>query len=381
MTTLRFLLFALFLTTGCLGAPDNADVRADDSSSQVRVPGPDDRVRVFDTLQAEWREVRLREVPAGGEVLHEGRLLRVRTGARILEWVKDVDVRLLAEADRAFSRGPHLRDPSDTDIVRVLGAQTRHCGLTAVRPGENFVFQGRIFRTRLAATGGLEYANTGHTLSRVARTYTRPADTLIDLSVHYEDAGGESVISGTPEHPFFVPARGEYVDMGELEPGTVLHTSDGSLARVVASSKRHGGFIVHNLEVEGTHNYLISAPDSDTPAVLVHNTCGPGQTLSPALKDSPYHPDAVAARVKPEYRPSSAHDPRSPNFNVRKTPEPADAREVYDRSVRTDMGVYFGKNEKGEIYRFSSDNTGGVHFNGIFKPSELPGAIVRQLGQ
>lgn len=41
----------------------------------------------------------------------------------------------------------------------------------------------------------------------------------------------------------------------------------------------------------------------------------------PALKGDPYHPDSVQQRVRPEYRRNPAHDPRSPYFNPRKTPE------------------------------------------------------------
>ena len=45
----------------------------------------------------------------------------------------------------------------------------------------------------------------------------------------------------------------------------------------------------------------------------------------PALPGSPYAPETVARRVRPEYQSNPAHDPRSPLFNPRKTPEPADA--------------------------------------------------------
>ncbi|WP_283808534.1 hypothetical protein [Lujinxingia sediminis] len=39
--------------------------------------------------------------------------------------------------------------------------------------------------------------------------------------------------------------------MGELEAGTVLRTTDGSLARVAGSERRQGSFEVFNFEVEG----------------------------------------------------------------------------------------------------------------------------------
>lgn len=90
-----------------------------------------------------------------------------------------------------------------------------------------------------------------------------------------------------------------------------------------------------------------------------------GQVASPALKGDPYHPDSVAARIRPEYKSNPAHDPRSPLFNPRKTPEPADAATVYSSAQRTGMGTWIGQAPDGNIYQFFSDNAGGVHFSGI----------------
>jgi uncharacterized protein RhaS with RHS repeats len=102
-------------------------------------------------------------------------------------------------------------------------------------------------------------------------------------------------------------------------------------------------------------------------------------TPSPALKGSPYNPNVVANRIKPPYQPNPAHDPRSPLFNPRKTPEPADACSVYDNSIRGGMGVWYGRGDNGDIYRFFSDNTGGVHFSGIVSEPQVPSSILDQL--
>jgi RHS repeat-associated protein len=99
-------------------------------------------------------------------------------------------------------------------------------------------------------------------------------------------------------------------------------------------------------------------------------------TLSPALNDSPYHPDSVGARVKPEYRANPAHDSRSPLLNPKKTPEPADARAVYGGAARADMGTWYGRGEGG-WYRYFSDNAGGAHFSGIVPEAQVPAAILR----
>jgi pretoxin HINT domain-containing protein len=164
------------------------------------------------------------------------------------------------------------RYPEADDVVEVFGEAGSPTRLGDVRAGERVVFRSRLYETR-AAPGeqGLEVRPTGLRLERVTRTYTRRSPTLIDLTIRYGDDRAESVLTVTPEHPFFVPARSGYVPMDELAPGTVLQTTDGSEATVAARSERHGDFEVHNLEVEHAHNYFVSPPGANQPGVLVHN--------------------------------------------------------------------------------------------------------------
>lgn len=105
-----------------------------------------------------------------------------------------------------------------------------------------------------------------------------------------------------------------------------------------------------------------------------------GVSPSPALRGTPYHPEMVASRIKPPYQSNPAHNPRSSDFNPRKTPEPQNACSVYDNSVRGDMGTWYGKGNNEEIYRFFSDNAGSVHFSGSFPISDIPTSILKQLG-
>jgi RHS repeat-associated protein len=101
---------------------------------------------------------------------------------------------------------------------------------------------------------------------------------------------------------------------------------------------------------------------------------------APAIDDK-YHPDAVRDRVRPPYRPNPAHDPGT--LNPRKTPEPPDAPDVYSGAVRGGMGEWYGRNTKGEIYQFFSDNAGGVHFAGKLTVDQLRQKspdVARQLG-
>ncbi|EGO64880.1 hypothetical protein, partial [Acetonema longum] len=107
---------------------------------------------------------------------------------------------------------------------------------------------------------------------------------------------------------------------------------------------------------------------------------GTNNTSSPALKDSPYNPNTVDARVKPEYKANPAHDLGSSLYNPNKTPEPIDAAQVYQNSVRSDMGTWYGKGADGQIYRYFSDNAGGAHFSGTVTKEQVPIDILRQLG-
>jgi filamentous hemagglutinin len=100
---------------------------------------------------------------------------------------------------------------------------------------------------------------------------------------------------------------------------------------------------------------------------------------SPALEGNPYHPDIVEQRIRPPYHANPAHDPHSQFFNLKKTVEPQDANQVYEKSVRAKMGTWFGINQNGEIYRFFSDNAGGVHFSGIVSPQRVPSDALKQL--
>ena len=103
-------------------------------------------------------------------------------------------------------------------------------------------------------------------------------------------------------------------------------------------------------------------------------------TSSPSLKGDPYHPKAVAERIKPPYQANPAHDPRSPLFNPKKTPEPKDVLQVYAKSVRGGMGTWYGKSSDGNIYRYFSDNAGAVHFSGIVPKSNVPASVLKHMG-
>ena len=217
---------------------------------------------------------------------------------------------------------------------------------------------------------------------KVKAKVTNVSVTETDVLVHvYTDDGEE--IKTTMFHPFYVKNvaddkdvsynGGEWKAASNLSAGDELLTEDGKVVYVkeVRIERLEESIKVYNLEVEGLHTYYVGE------GVLVHNMCGVdgevyvNSTESPVLIDSPYNPDVVENRIKPNYVPNPAHDSSSSLYNPKKTLEPSDAKSVYMNAVRGDMGEWFGINAKGEIYQFFYDGVSGVHFAGIITKYEL----------
>ena len=119
--------------------------------------------------------------------------------------------------------------------------------------------------------GLLELRWSGDVLGRVVETFVRMAPEVIDAEVSYAD-GTTDTLTGTPNHPFWVPAVNDYVALEDLEVGTVLRTYGGSEATVLGLTWKPGEVEVYDIEVEGLHNFFVRGPGSDAPGVLVHNS-------------------------------------------------------------------------------------------------------------
>jgi hypothetical protein len=95
---------------------------------------------------------------------------------------------------------------------------------------------------------------------------------------------------------------------------------------------------------------------------------------------------AATRTARPPYRANPAHNPNSPLYDRRKGPEPTDAREVYESATQAGEKTWYGKSSTGEVYRYFSDNAGGVHFSGRtggpqpLRLDDIPVTIRRQLG-
>lgn len=259
---------------------DSTQARAaSDEASPQEVAGPEalpkptDLVQVYEGGRAGWRTIPCREVQHGQQFLFQGYLLQSHPQLGALQLVEGITESKLRDTLKDYDRATR-RSPEADDAVQVIGTgqgRREFALLRDVTPGQRVVFQSAVYETALDGDY-LAVRFTGDVFKRVTQTFEHPAGTIIDLHVR-SDAGVEQVISGTPEHPFFVPAVNDYVPMGRLTSGTVLKTSDGSLATVTSSSRRQGDFTVYNFEVEDTHNYYVAGADG-APAVLVHNTCG-----------------------------------------------------------------------------------------------------------
>ncbi|MBX2798055.1 MAG: HINT domain-containing protein, partial [Myxococcales bacterium] len=236
------------------------------------VPAADELVQVYDTRTASWAEANGAELVAGDTWLDRGHLFRWTDDG--IEDRGEATVEDLAEAGATW-RAETTWLPSTDDWVLVLGEidTAGHWKLGAVKAGDRFAFQGWVFESADADSDGLlEVRATELVLSRVVETLVRQSDTVIDAEIRYDD-GSVGVIAGTPEHPFYVPAMGTWVALGELVEGTQLYVDLDVGANLVGKTWKKGDFTVYNFEVENHHNYFVQAPGSESTAVLVHNMC------------------------------------------------------------------------------------------------------------
>jgi hypothetical protein len=129
------------------------------------------------------------------------------------------------------------------------------------------VIPGTLVWSRCEETGAMGWKPV------VERFVTRPSGLVhIDLD---EDGDGQSdeTVSGTAEHPFWLPAESRWVPMGELKPGDMLLPAQGATAAyVLATQRQHAPpdgepFTTYNFEVEDFHTYFVGVA-----GLWVHNT-------------------------------------------------------------------------------------------------------------
>lgn len=94
---------------------------------------------------------------------------------------------------------------------------------------------------------------------RICQTFIRTVPIVLNIQI------GETTITCSPEHPFWVPDIG-WQKAGKLEPGDSLLTTANQVVRVDSIKRREGSFTVFNITVEVLNTYFVS-----NLGILVHN--------------------------------------------------------------------------------------------------------------
>ncbi|MFJ9034902.1 polymorphic toxin-type HINT domain-containing protein, partial [Streptomyces sp. NPDC102274] len=83
-------------------------------------------------------------------------------------------------------------------------------------------------------------------------------------------ADGNQKITGTAEHPFWIPKANAWINAADLKPGTTLSTPNGTTAKIANNRPYTDHVRTYNFAVANLHTYYVLA---GTTPVLVHNTC------------------------------------------------------------------------------------------------------------
>ncbi|MEU8699874.1 polymorphic toxin-type HINT domain-containing protein [Streptomyces sp. NPDC048680] len=115
---------------------------------------------------------------------------------------------------------------------------------------------------------------TGTTGSRRVTAAITTYDDKHFTRIRVRDTGGEpAVITATDAHPFWLPARRQWVDAGAIRPGDALRSVSGRVLPVLSVSHFVHMRTTHDLTVAGIHTYYVVA---GTSPLLVHNVDFPG---------------------------------------------------------------------------------------------------------
>ncbi|MGC9501868.1 polymorphic toxin-type HINT domain-containing protein [Streptomyces sp. WG7] len=150
--------------------------------------------------------------------------------------------------------------------TKVLMADGSRKNIESIRPGET-----------VTATD----PDTGQTQAHVVEDLivTDQDQSFSELTI--STSHGFETLTATHEHPFWSPSRAEWVEAGDLQPGTTLRTLNGAPATVQENRPFIDQARTYNLTVEVLHTFYVLA--GDTP-ILVHNdVCG--------VRVSPMAPD------------------------------------------------------------------------------------------
>jgi hypothetical protein len=122
---------------------------------------------------------------------------------------------------------------------------------------------------------------------------SEPEKKAVNELIHITISDNET-INATPEHPFYVPAKG-WTSAVNLRAGDVLYTLNGEYAVVeqVQHEILEKPVWVYNFEVADDHTYFVGEN-----AVGVHNSCLNDELISALQAETGWSPDVIEAIKK-----------------------------------------------------------------------------------
>ncbi|MFT5460927.1 MAG: YD repeat-containing protein, partial [Myxococcota bacterium] len=182
-------------------------------------PAEHDAVLAYDARTGTWQESLAADLPTGTDVLHAGHLFHGSPDAWLDRGPASIDT--LAPSDAVVAHVHHLDALASDTWVLQLGPDAHHRRLANVPDKVPFAVQARVY-TR----SGEQVTWTGLVVDRVVRPHNRLVPEVLALTL--QTADGEHEVTATPEHPFWVPSRAEWVHLQDLEPGADLLTATPS---------------------------------------------------------------------------------------------------------------------------------------------------------
>ncbi len=176
--------------------------------------------------------------------------------------------RSAAEGDQGKIVWRDLCDECFPGGTRVALADGRWCAIENVMVGDRILTRDQGSDTSPFISGA------------VSQVFTRVAQRVVVLRL---SAAGPSVeergveLRATPEHPFWLIGHG-WMAAQDLPAGGLI-AGDTSSWRVVSVTAEATPQRVYNLEVPGTHTYVVAAPRGPPAGVWVHNVCTKDEAL------------------------------------------------------------------------------------------------------
>jgi RHS repeat-associated protein len=127
----------------------------------------------------------------------------------------------------------------------------------------------------------------------VTATWVNYDSDLVDVTIQGTD-GKPATLHTTSKHPFWDDTTHTWVPAAKLQPGHTLNTDKNTHATVLATHTTPGAANRYNLTVDDVHTYYVLA---GTTPILVHNTCGPDDTVTVYRKQDTSIPQTMRLSV------------------------------------------------------------------------------------